>query len=187
MNKLLIALIISRNKFLLLKTNAKNHWEFPYIKMKGDEQEKEALKRGIQSLLGIDILPYIKIDGYNHAYPGSPIVIYKCSILSSREDIRVKSDYSDYMWVYVLKTMHLTFSSLFIDLITYLINDEHVFPIKTIGPGSPEGGFASMSLEKRRMIAGMGGTAAHKLGKAHRWTKEEAKIAGKKGGGRRKG
>lgn len=43
-------------------------------------------------------------------------------------------------------------------------------------------GFASMSKEKRRAIASMGGKAIHQLGRAHQWTKETAKIAGSKGG-----
>jgi hypothetical protein len=44
------------------------------------------------------------------------------------------------------------------------------------------GGFASMSSEKKREIARKGGKAAHAQGTAHRWTSEEAKAAGRKGG-----
>jgi hypothetical protein len=40
-------------------------------------------------------------------------------------------------------------------------------------------GFASMSPEKRSMIAGLGGKAAHAKGTAHKWTREEARRAGK--------
>ena len=43
-------------------------------------------------------------------------------------------------------------------------------------------GFASMSEEKKRAIASKGGRAAHALGKAHKWTSEEAQAAGRKGG-----
>jgi uncharacterized protein len=43
-------------------------------------------------------------------------------------------------------------------------------------------GFASMDPEKRRAIASAGGKAAHAQGKAHRFTHEEAKAAGSKGG-----
>jgi uncharacterized protein len=43
-------------------------------------------------------------------------------------------------------------------------------------------GFASMSIEKRRQIASKGGRVAHEKGKAHEFTQEEAKIAGRKGG-----
>ncbi len=39
-----------------------------------------------------------------------------------------------------------------------------------------------MSPEKRREIASRGGKQAHALGKAHRFTPEEAVIAGRKGG-----
>lgn len=45
-------------------------------------------------------------------------------------------------------------------------------------------GFASMSPEKRREIAAKGGKAAHAMGRAHKWTFEEASAAGKKGGGK---
>jgi uncharacterized protein len=43
-------------------------------------------------------------------------------------------------------------------------------------------GFASQSPEKRREIASKGGKRAHELGLAHKWTREEAKEAGIKGG-----
>ena len=43
-------------------------------------------------------------------------------------------------------------------------------------------GFASQTPERRREIASMGGKRAHQLGKAHRWTPEEARAAGRLGG-----
>jgi uncharacterized protein len=43
-------------------------------------------------------------------------------------------------------------------------------------------GFASMDKEKQRRIASEGGMKAHKLGKAHKWTAEEAQKAGRRGG-----
>ena len=43
-------------------------------------------------------------------------------------------------------------------------------------------GFASMTAEQRRAIASAGGRAAHEKGTAHRWTSEEAKSAGSRGG-----
>ena len=43
-------------------------------------------------------------------------------------------------------------------------------------------GFASMTLEKRREIASMGGKVAHATGAAHKWTREEAQASGRKGG-----
>lgn len=46
-------------------------------------------------------------------------------------------------------------------------------------------GFASMTSEKRREVARLGGIAAHKGGKAHKWNAEEAKEAGRKGGRRK--
>lgn len=43
-------------------------------------------------------------------------------------------------------------------------------------------GFASMGRDVQRQIASKGGQAAHKKGTAHKWTSEEARAAGKKGG-----
>lgn len=43
-------------------------------------------------------------------------------------------------------------------------------------------GFASMSKERRKQIASSGGKAAHQNGRAHKFSKEEAKVAGHRGG-----
>ena len=43
-------------------------------------------------------------------------------------------------------------------------------------------GFASMSPDLQRRIASQGGKAAHAKGRAHEWTLEEARAAGRKGG-----
>ncbi len=43
-------------------------------------------------------------------------------------------------------------------------------------------GFATMSPEQKREIASKGGKAAHAQGTAHKWTSEEARAAGRKGG-----
>ncbi|SHK66789.1 KGG domain-containing protein [Hymenobacter psychrotolerans] len=43
-------------------------------------------------------------------------------------------------------------------------------------------GFASMDPETQRRIASEGGKASHESGRGHRWTSEEARQAGRKGG-----
>lgn len=43
-------------------------------------------------------------------------------------------------------------------------------------------GFRSMDPEKRRRIASKAGKAAHAKGRAHEWSAEEAREAGRKGG-----
>jgi general stress protein YciG len=48
--------------------------------------------------------------------------------------------------------------------------------------GKRKRGLAAMDPEKRREIQRLGGQAAHRLGKAHKFTAEEAREAGKKGG-----
>lgn len=48
-------------------------------------------------------------------------------------------------------------------------------------------GFAAMKPEDQKALASKGGKAAHALGRAHKWTSEEAKAAGRKGGLARKG
>lgn len=42
-------------------------------------------------------------------------------------------------------------------------------------------GFASMSPERMRQVCSLGGKAAHALGKAHKFTPEEASAAAKAG------
>jgi general stress protein YciG len=48
--------------------------------------------------------------------------------------------------------------------------------------GTKQRGFASMDEEKQREIASLGGRAAHQKGTAHKFTPEEARAAGRKGG-----
>lgn len=43
-------------------------------------------------------------------------------------------------------------------------------------------GFATMSKERQREIASLGGKAAHAKGTAHKWDTYEAQEAGRKGG-----
>ncbi|UYQ94087.1 KGG domain-containing protein [Chitinophaga horti] len=43
-------------------------------------------------------------------------------------------------------------------------------------------GFAAMDKAKQKSIASKGGQAAHRMGVAHRFTPEEAREAGRKGG-----
>lgn len=50
---------------------------------------------------------------------------------------------------------------------------------------SKKRGFASLSPERVRELASEGGKKAHENGTAHRWTREEAVVAGKKGGASR--
>ncbi len=46
-------------------------------------------------------------------------------------------------------------------------------------------GFASMDPAKQKEIASRGGKAAHRKGTAHKFTSEEARRAGQKGGKKR--
>jgi hypothetical protein len=43
-------------------------------------------------------------------------------------------------------------------------------------------GFATMTPEQRRRLSSLGGKASQAKGTSHRWTREEALVAGKKGG-----
>lgn len=49
-------------------------------------------------------------------------------------------------------------------------------------PGKSGRGFANMDEARQRAIASEGGRAAHEQGKAHEFTSEEAREAGRKGG-----
>lgn len=51
-----------------------------------------------------------------------------------------------------------------------------------VGKTTIKRGFAIMPKERQREISRMGGRAAHAKGKAHVFTSEEARIAGRKGG-----
>ena len=48
--------------------------------------------------------------------------------------------------------------------------------------GTRNRGFASMDMNRQREIARKGGRAAHEKGKAHEFTPDEARAAGRKGG-----
>ncbi len=50
-------------------------------------------------------------------------------------------------------------------------------------PGAPRRGFAGMPPARQKEIARMGGQAAHRQGKAHEFTVEEARRARAKRGG----
>lgn len=50
--------------------------------------------------------------------------------------------------------------------------------------GKKPRGFAAMDPERHRLIAQAGGLTAHALGKAHQYTSEEARAAGRIGGKR---
>jgi general stress protein YciG len=52
----------------------------------------------------------------------------------------------------------------------------------TTQPPNGNRGFASMDLDRQREIAAKGGKAAHAQGRAHEFTAEEARDAGRKGG-----
>lgn len=47
-------------------------------------------------------------------------------------------------------------------------------------------GFASLSPERRREVASLGGQAVQRNGTGHRWTSEDARAAGRKGAAARK-
>lgn len=49
-------------------------------------------------------------------------------------------------------------------------------------PKKSNRGFASMDREKQKQIASKGGKAAHAQGRAHEFTPDEARTAGRKGG-----
>lgn len=69
------------------------------------------------------------------------------------------------------------------------IRYQHATPVHHAPEKNPEQkskhskrGFASMDPEQQRAISREGGKAAHQQGVAHKFTSEEARAAGKKGG-----
>lgn len=63
---------------------------------------------------------------------------------------------------------------------TAVLEEEREEPVTRRAP-RPRG-FATMAPEKVRAIARLGGKAAHACGRAHRFSSDEARAAGKKGG-----
>jgi general stress protein YciG len=55
-------------------------------------------------------------------------------------------------------------------------------PAARVGDGSRRRGFASMDPALQRRLAVEGGKASHISGRGHKWTAEEARAAGRKGG-----
>ena len=55
-------------------------------------------------------------------------------------------------------------------------------PAARVGDGNRRRGFASMDPAEQRRIASEGGKASHASGQGHKWTAEEAREAGRKGG-----
>lgn len=49
-------------------------------------------------------------------------------------------------------------------------------------PAKQRRGFAMLDASRRQEIARKGGKLAHALGRAHKFTRDEAKLAGRKGG-----
>jgi general stress protein YciG len=54
--------------------------------------------------------------------------------------------------------------------------------MKTFEKPKTRRGFAGMDASRQREIASKGGKAAHAQGRAHEFTAEEARVAGRKGG-----
>jgi hypothetical protein len=59
----------------------------------------------------------------------------------------------------------------------------HEVPQAQTGSRKSNRGFASMDAAKQKEIASKGGRAAHEKGTAHQFTPDEAREAGRKGGG----
>lgn len=68
------------------------------------------------------------------------------------------------------------------DVMTTLCEGDSCTMITEPGSRVPKRGFATMDKKKRREIARLGGCAAHKGGGAHKFSSEEARKAGRKGG-----
>ncbi len=71
------------------------------------------------------------------------------------------------------------------DVLACLEEEEDDLP-PTVPKPKRRQGFAALDAERRKAIASMGGIAAHAAGRAHRFTTEEARAAGRKGGLARK-
>jgi general stress protein YciG len=66
------------------------------------------------------------------------------------------------------------------------MTDQRLPGVNNLGAPKKPRGFAALTPERRAEIASQGGIAAHRSGRAHQFTSEEAKAAGKLGGMRAK-
>jgi hypothetical protein len=181
---ILVALVLYRNRLLLLKSlhNASHDaWELPSVEIT-DEHNEIDIQREFNSQIGIDLYPSLMLDSYNNKYPNNKITIYKCSLLDDPAALSLSSAYSGYRWANVLDTSQFSFNPPHDEIIEFILQDPYVIARRTAG--SARRGFGSMDQEKRSMIAGLGGKAAHAMGRAHRFTREEASLAAMKGRGR---
>ena len=62
------------------------------------------------------------------------------------------------------------------------MGDEHTDLSRPPVRGSSLRGFARLPRDVRRQLAAAGGAKAHANRTAHRWTADEARVAGRKGG-----
>jgi general stress protein YciG len=62
-----------------------------------------------------------------------------------------------------------------------LLDDDEALPPMQPAPKAARG-FAALDPAKRSAISSLGGRAAHALGTAHRFSSDEARVAGRKGG-----
>jgi hypothetical protein len=184
-----VALIINKNRYLITKLSSGDftgRWAFPSGTLDRGETEFYALKQAVKDTHSIDIFPYLIIKRLVRTGPSgkTQITLIKCAI-SNETKTRLSNTLPDPLHVEFTPSDKLIFN--------YLTKGKTIRPRKRrvsafaskaarkrepmTGTGGKRG-FAAMSLEQRTMIASLGGKRAHALGKAHRWTSEEAKKAG---------
>ena len=81
----------------------------------------------------------------------------------------------------ILGATHVPLSSIIYRVLDGAKKGTEIMP-NTGTNGTSRRGFAAMDAEKQRAIASKGGRAAHESGRAHEFTTDEARMAGRKGG-----
>lgn len=125
MSTVVVALILFRNKYLLIKKAAgrsKGKWAFPNVIVHGAQTHKKALIREIKTTLGLDIWPYKTLDGFADDNINQHVTLFTCSIHSNPSAISLDPHHSAYLWTSILNAATLSLAPIDKDIISFLMH-----------------------------------------------------------------
>lgn len=192
MRSVLVALIIYRNRYLISKIPSgefAGQWEFPGGPANAETIDFQAVRTAIKERLGVDVFPYLTTKRllYKSSDETIDLTLIKCSITNESKRFLSSNVPSEYKWISLPYVAHIDFAPRDKTIVRHLTNGLFLVPPKRIkhkrmrrpeAAGNRKQGFASMTPEKRSMIASLGAKAVHASGTAHKWTSEEASRAG---------
>jgi uncharacterized protein len=198
MKRVLIALIINRNRYLICRITSgalAGRWAFPSGLVNTAATDFETIKTEVQERLGIEIFPYLSVKELAYKTPDSliPLTLIKCSIRDDAKTTFSVNVPSKYRWISLPFVAHIDFAPRDKKIVRHLTNGLLLVPPKRIRRSASKRktmpaaktagnrGFASMDKARLFEITSAAGKAAHRMGRAHKWTPETASRAGKLG------